>query len=76
MVTLIQRMPTKTEKDPLMNDGALAYNQFLPSRLPPMSSFTVEAVREQAELIAKKVNEKLSHTFIRGLKNSTVEIQA
>ncbi|CAF1588307.1 unnamed protein product, partial [Didymodactylos carnosus] len=49
--------------DPLMNDEALAYNQFLSSKLPPMLSFTVEAVRERTELIAKKINENLSHTL-------------
>jgi hypothetical protein len=50
-------------RDPRFNDETRAYTQFMRSGFPPPSGFTFEAMRERAEALHAKINEKFTGTF-------------
>ena len=50
-------------RDPRFNSESNAYTQFMRTGLPPPTDISVKSMRERAEVLHNKVNEKLIGTF-------------
>ncbi len=50
-------------RDSRFNSESEAYTQFLRTGFPPPTDVTIKAMRERAEALQKKINEKLIGSF-------------
>ncbi len=61
-------------RDSRFNRESQEYSQFLRNGFPPPSDVTIKAMRERAESLHEKINEKLIGTFKGKTEEKNVQI--
>lgn len=61
-------------RDARLNDESKAYTQFLRTGFPPPNDVTIKAMRERAEAMHQKINEKLIGSFRGKIEEKNVPI--